>query len=141
MANLLNRFKRSNKVSKLNDYVATISSSGDFKKVHDINVILTSWINILLTPKRTYIFDPEYGSKLHQILFDPVDDTTIDRIKSEIEDSLMTYDDRARIESINVQLSPDSKKVQVDILVSYEGEEKELSLTFSEDSFIQQVGT
>jgi len=53
----------------------------------------------------------------------------------------MTYDDRARIESINVQLSPDSKRVQVDISVSYEGERKELSITFSEDSFIQQVGT
>ena len=141
MANLLNRFKGSNKLGKLNDYVATISSSGDFKKVRDINVILSSWTNILLTPKGTYIFDPEYGSNLHLILFDPVDDTTIDRIKTEIEDSLMTYDDRARIESINVQLSPDSKRVQVDISVSYEGERKELSVTFSEDSFIQQVGT
>ncbi|RLA59298.1 MAG: hypothetical protein DRQ78_10785 [Epsilonproteobacteria bacterium] len=141
MANLLNRFKGSNEVNKLNDYVATISSVGDFKKVHDIDVILTSWTNILLTPKGTYIFDPEYGSNLHLILFDPVDDTTVERIKTEIEDSLMTYDDRARIETINIQLSPDSKRVQVDMLVFYEGEKKELSLTFSEDSFIQQVGT
>jgi len=76
MANLLNRFKGTNEVSKLNDYVATISSSGDFRKVRDIDVILTSWTNILLTPRGTYIFDPEYGSNLHLILFDPVDDIT-----------------------------------------------------------------
>ena len=141
MANLLNRFKGSNKLAKINDFVATISSSGDFKKIRNIDVILASWTNILLTPKGSYIFDPEYGSNLHLMLFDPVDDTTIDRIKTEIEDSLMTYDDRARIESINVQLSPDSKRLQVDILVSYEGETKELSIPFSEDSFIRQVGT
>jgi len=141
MANLLNRFKQSNSTNKVNDYVAAISSSGDFKKLRDIDVILTSWTNILLTPRGTYIFDPEYGSDLYLILFDPIDDTTIDRIKTEIEDSLMTYDNRARIENINIQLDPSSKKVQADISVSYEGKTKELTVTFSEDSFIQQVGS
>ena len=54
---------------KIRDYIALISSRGDFQRIEDLNVILTSWNNILLTPRRTYILDPEfflYAYNAHQ---------------------------------------------------------------------------
>lgn len=134
MANLLKRFNKQviGSTTRIYDYLSTITASGDFKRVRDIDVIISSWRNILITPKRSYIFDPNYGSNIHQYIFDPIDDTTVDRIKTEVYGSLQLYDDRAKIEDIEVILKGNGKGLQLNILVNYEGETKTLSLSFDD---------
>jgi hypothetical protein len=62
MANLLNRFfdQVIGSSQKIRDYIAIISSRGDFKRIEDLSVILSSWNNILLTPRRSYFIYTEF---------------------------------------------------------------------------------
>jgi len=138
MSNLLDRFKKQVVGSDFSifDYVATVSSGGDFKRIINIDVIINSWNNILLTPRGTYLHDPEYGSDLHLLIFDPVDENTVEKIKTEIERRLYYYDDRATITDITVFLMPNGKGFSVDIEVTYEGDEKTLSVQFDDTNSI-----
>ena len=142
MANLLSRFNKEviGSDNTIYDYLAKITASGDFKRVKNIDVIITSWNNILMTPRRTFVLDPEYGSDLHLILFEPVDETTVERIKTEVESRIRLYDDRATIEDIEVSLNSNRKGFTVNIFVEYEGETKTLSVKFDDSTVIKQQG-
>jgi phage baseplate assembly protein W len=137
MANLLDRFfdQVIGSATKLRDYIAIISSRGDFKRIEDINVILTSWNNILLTPRRTYILDPEFGSDLYKYVFEPVDEDTIEGIRNEVVERLTFYDNRARIVSVDVQILSNGKGYNIDIVAEYNGERGSLTVSFDDTTF------
>lgn len=136
MTNLLDKFQTKvvGAKGRIVDFAPTISSRGDFKKLENLKVILDSWNRILLTPKRSYTFDPEYGSRLFTLIFEPADEDTIEEIKREISEVLMTYDDRAKILNMDVKFLPNQKGFVVDIIVSYKGEEGNITTTISESS-------
>lgn len=136
MSNLLDRFRKDviGSESKLLDFLPKITSAGDFQKISNINVIISSWNNILITPRRTHLHDPEYGSDLHLMVFQPIDDQTVDQIKREIEYRIEKYDNRALIENIDVRLLSNRKGFEVDVYIGYEGEEGTLSLSFDDSS-------
>jgi len=139
MANLLDRFKTAviGSESKLADYRSTISSNGDFTRIENLNVILNSWNNILTTPRRTYMFDPEYGSNLYKLVFEPSDDKTIEQIVKEVVSSLRKYDDRARINDISVSFLPNKKGFIVSVDVEYEGETGQLEAVIDQDLYFR----
>lgn len=130
MSNLLKRFSKEavGSSEKLYDYLPKIMSTGDFKRVKDIDVIISSWNVILNTPRRTYLFDPNFGSDLYKMIFEPADDQTVERIKTEVETRIRTYDNRASIEDIQVLLNRNGKGFTVNVLVEYEGETSSLSV-------------
>lgn len=134
MATILDRYKEHvvGAQGKLDDFESVIVSKGDFKRLEDIKVILSSWNNLLLTPTRSYTFDPEYGSDLYKLVWEPADQTTVSAIKDEIQYRLMLYDDRARITDVNIGFLPDGKGFVADVHVEYEGEEQSFSVTISE---------
>ena len=140
MANLLKRFSKKvvGSDGRIYDYLAKITASGDFKRIQDLNVIISSWNNILLTPKRTYLHDPEYGSDLHLMVFEPADEATITRIKEEIQNPLRTYDNRATIENIDVLFRPNGKGYQLNISVEYEGVKGALTVSFDDSTVLAQ---
>ncbi len=137
MANILNRFfdQVIGSATKIRDFVAIISARGDFKRIEDLQVILTSWNNILLTPRRTYILDPDYGSDLFKYVFDPADEGTIDSIKTEVIDRISLYDDRAAIEAVEVNILRGGKAYEINIVANYEGQEGSLSVQFDDTTF------
>ena len=92
--NSLQKFQQTSVGSKgrIIDYAAKISPSGDLQKLTDLQVILTSWNNILTTPLRSYTFDPAYGSNLYKYVFDPADETTSQKIEDEVRYRLNSFD-------------------------------------------------
>jgi len=137
MANLLDRFQSQVIGSEtfLRDYLSIVASTGDFKRIDNINVILNSWNNILLTPRGTYIHDPEFGSDLYKYVFEPSDDESIEGIKREVVDRISLWDDRATIEEIEVTVSTDGRRINVAVYVNYEGETGILDVKFDETTF------
>lgn len=143
MANLLDRFKSIviGSVDTIRDYLPKIEAKGDFQSTNNLNVIINSWNNILLTPRRSYPYDPEYGSDLYKIVFDPLDEITIQKIEDEVYNSLQTYDNRAFIESIDIKYLRNEKGVSLDIYVDYKGEKDILSLVLNEQIFSGLLNT
>ena len=137
MANLLDRFNKEviGSETLVHDYLPLISSIGDFKRINGLNVILNSWNNILLTPRGTYLHDPEFGSDLYKYVFEPSDDTTVEGVKREIADRIQMYDDRAIIEDIEVTIQNNGKRFDVMIYAKYQGETGTLDVKFDETTF------
>lgn len=139
MANLLDRFNKTvvGSNEKLADYQSKIVTSGDFKRVEDIETILSSWSNILITPKRTYQYDPEFGSDLYKLVFEPADTSTEEEIKEEVIESLRTYDPRATIQNINVSFLVGRKGFNVAVEVLYEGASEQLQVVIDENVYFK----
>lgn len=137
MASLLDRFNKTvaGSESKLADYRSIISSTGDFKRIEDIEVILNSWNNILLTPRRSYMFDPEYGSNLYKLVFEPADEKAQNQIVQEVVESIRRYDDRARITDVSVQFLSSGKGFNIAVEVEYEGDTSQLEIAVDENLY------
>lgn len=142
MSNLLDRFRKDVKGSgnTLIDFLPKITSAGDFQQITNLNVIISSWNNILITPRRTHIHDPEYGSDLHLMIFEPVDDQTIDQIKREIEYRIKRYDNRALIDDIQVRLLLNKKGFEIDVYIDYQGDTGTLNLKFDDSTYASSTG-
>ncbi len=85
MSSTLEKFQKNiiGSRNRIVDYVDIVASSGDFSRVSNVQAILNSWNNILLTNVRSYVANPEYGSNLYKYVFDPADDVTMEGKKSE----------------------------------------------------------
>jgi len=139
MTNLLSRFNQDvvGSQSKYADYISTVAPAGDFRRIKSLDVILNSWSNILVTPTRSYLFDPEYGSDSYKLVFEPADSRTVQRIKAEVKDKLVRYDDRAAITKIDVTYLNNLKGFTVNVQVSFEGSEGEISVTLDENIYFK----
>lgn len=137
MASLIDKFKKSviGSNASIFDYTDKISPSGDFKRISNLEAILNSWNNILLTPKRSCDHDPEYGCDLYKFIFEPADVMTMNEIKSEILNSLSTYDDRATPSDVEVKFLSNRKGFMVNVFVEYENQEGQLSATIDESTY------
>ena len=139
MSNLLNRFNETvaGSNSKISDYVSTLSVSGDFKRIDEIEVILNSWNNILVTPRRSYQHDPEYGSDLYKLVFEPADDITLNKVIDEVTNTLLRYDDRASISNLDVIFFTNQKGFSITVDVEYDGETKQLKTILDESTYFK----
>ncbi|HOH58923.1 MAG TPA: GPW/gp25 family protein [Bacilli bacterium] len=138
MANILDKFKTTSIGSsgRVLDFSSKLSPSGDFNKLFDMDAILTSWSNILMTPRGSMDHDPEFGSDLYLYIFEPADTVTQESIKNEIYKAITTYDDRANIDEINVAFFKNKKGFNVSIVASYEGDNSEMNLTMDENTYM-----
>jgi len=134
MANILERFIKSARGTDVqpHDYIPYISSIGDFKRIRNIDVILNSWNNILLTPLGSYLYDPEFGSNLYKLIFEPADSGTVESIKQEVETRIRNYDARGEILSTTVVMLPNKKGFNVNIECGFKGERGEISVKFDD---------
>jgi phage baseplate assembly protein W len=136
MANILQRFVKSTRGTDVqpHDYIPYISSIGDFKRIRNIDVILNSWNNILLTPLGSYIADPEFGSDLYKLIFEPADSGTVDAIKQEVQTRIENYDARGEILDIVVVLLPNGKGYNVNLQCEFKGERGEITVKFDDST-------
>ena len=138
MANILDKFKTTSIGSsgRVLDFSSKLSPSGDFNKLFDMDAILTSWSNILMTPRGSMDHDPEFGSDLYLYIFEPADTVTQESIKNEIYKAITTYDDRANIDEINVSFFKNKKGFNISIVANYEGDHSEMNLTMDENTYM-----
>jgi len=136
MANILERFIKSARGTDIqpHDFIPYISSIGDFKRIRNIDVILNSWNNILLTPLGSYIYDPNFGSNLYKLIFEPADDGTVETIKSEVRTRILNYDTRGEILGLTVVMLPNKKGFNVNIECGFRGERGEISVKFDDST-------
>ena len=139
MANLLSRFNETvaGSNSKLADFTSTIAAKGDFRRIKNLEVLINSWNNILMTPRRTYQFDPDFGSDLYKMVFEPADQTTVNKVIEEVTANLLRYDDRAIIENVDVTFFRNQKGFSVAVDVNYQGETGQLEVAIDESVYFK----
>jgi phage baseplate assembly protein W len=69
---------------------------------YDNEEIRSNLIHLLLTRKGARYFLPDFGTRLYEYIFEPLDGPTFNQIEAEIRDSVETYIPNLLIKSISV---------------------------------------
>jgi phage baseplate assembly protein W len=80
------------------------SYDGNFLDLSESNQeeIRTNLIHLLLTRKGTRYYLPDFGTRLYEYIFEPMDSPTFDGIESEIRESCERYIPNLKINKITI---------------------------------------
>jgi phage baseplate assembly protein W len=92
-------------------------ATGDVSMKYDEQAVIRSIRNLLNTNLYDRLFQPDVGSTLNQLLFEPVSPLTATLIQNEIVRTLTNYEPRATINSLVVSANPDSNQFNVALTV------------------------
>ena len=92
-------------------------STGDVSMKYDEQAVIKSIRNLLSTNLYERLFQPNVGSSLNKLLFEPVSPLTASLIEDEIARMINNYEPRATISQLFVQASPDSNSFNVSLFV------------------------
>jgi hypothetical protein len=108
--------------------------SGDVAKKTGANAVKAAMLSIMKTNYNERLFQPEVGSGIRALLFEPMNPITEERLKQEVKDCLMRSEPRATILGVNVEGQEDKNRYKVSILfsVSTETEPQKLETFFEQ---------
>ena len=89
--------------------------TGDLIVLKNENAIARSVKNIVLTVPGEKPFDPRFGSRITDLLFENVDDVTAINIETEIRNSIERYEPRVKLTSVIVRADIDGNSFDVTI--------------------------
>ena len=87
----------------------------DAAVVKNENAIKQSIKNLVLTQKGEKLFQPEIGSGVYELLFEPMDPFTADSIRDEIINTLGQYEPRITILEVDVEPNEDTNTFDVTV--------------------------
>ena len=96
-------------VNPLNDDLIVLRNS---------NAIARSIRNIIFTSRGDKPFNPSFGSRVSELLFDPMDQITTLAIKTEIEETIKNFEPRVNLKRVQVNPSYDDNEYSV--VINYE---------------------
>ncbi len=89
--------------------------TGDLIVLKNENAIARSVKNIVLTIPGEKPFDPRFGSRITDLLFENVDEITAINIETDIRNSIERYEPRVKLTSVVVQADIDGNSFDVTI--------------------------
>tara|TARA_R100001594_G_scaffold77078_1_gene111721 strand:+ start:271 stop:630 length:360 start_codon:yes stop_codon:yes gene_type:complete len=92
--------------------------NSDLIAIKNETAISRSVKNIVFTLPGEKYFNPNFGSRITQTLFENVDEVTASIIVDEITESINNYEPRVQL--INVEAFPDFDNNQFDVNITYE---------------------
>tara|TARA_A100001234_G_scaffold209637_1_gene208666 strand:+ start:1173 stop:1574 length:402 start_codon:yes stop_codon:yes gene_type:complete len=90
--------------------------TGDILALKNEAAITRSLRNIVFTVPGEKFFNPDFGSKISQSLFENIDDISANIIKGEITNSIRTYEPRVDLKKVTVSPNYDNNEFNVTIL-------------------------
>lgn len=94
-----------------------LPSTGDVAMKYDEQAVIRSIRNLLNTNIYDRLFQPDIGSTLNQLLFEPISSLTATLIQNEIIRTITNYEPRSTINTISVTAAPDSNQFNVSLSV------------------------
>ena len=90
----------------------------DLIVLKNTNAIARSIRNIIFTARGDKPFYPFFGSRVSELLFDPMDQITTLAIKTEIEETIKNFESRVDLKEVQVDPSYDDNEYS--IVINYE---------------------
>lgn len=90
--------------------------SNDLIALKNENAIARSIRNIVLTVPGEKFFDPDFGTKISDSLFELLDDISASVIKDQIVYSIETYEERVILKNVRVEPDFDNNGYDVEIV-------------------------
>jgi len=90
--------------------------TGDLSKKYDENAVKQSIKNLVMTRNYERPFNSSIGSQIYNVLFEPISNITSTLVKQIIQNTINTFEPRAKLIDISVLLTPDSNSLYVTIV-------------------------
>ena len=74
--------------------------------------------NLVITRPGERFFNPNLGSGVSKLLFDNIDDITAAVIRDEIEETIIKYEPRVKLDNVNVKPNYDNN--EFDVTITYD---------------------
>lgn len=87
--------------------------TNDIALSYDEMAVVRSIRNLLLTNHFERPFQPEIGSNINALLFEPITPVTSASLQGEIEDMINNYEPRAQLKSVVIDPQPDKNAYEV----------------------------
>ena len=81
--------------------------TGDVAKVKNTTSVKRGIHNILMTENNERLFQPEIGSGLKNLLFEPMTDLTTQLLEDEVRSAIDAWENRAQV--INIEVIPEEE--------------------------------
>ena len=91
--------------------------------------------NLILTTPGERPFNPELGSQVSQLLFEPIDDITTQALKEQIENTVNNFEPRVRLRQVVVKPNFDADEYDISIrydIVGIEANSQQLSFALQQ---------
>lgn len=89
--------------------------TGDVSMKYDEQSVIRSVRNLLSTSPYDRLFQPDLGSSLNNLLFEPVSPITATLIQNEIIRTITNYEPRVTINTLNVTANTDGNQFNVSL--------------------------
>lgn len=92
--------------------------TGTLARVTNEDSVKQSLKNLILTNRTERPYNPNLGSRINALLFDPLDAFTAQSIKEEIEETIRGFEPRAVLHDVSVYADEDNNGFTVNIIFS-----------------------
>ncbi len=106
--------------------------NGDIGKSIGATAVKRAITGILKTNFNERVFQPEFGSNIRALLFEPMNPITEERMRTEVEEAVKRHEPRATVIGVTVEGQEDQNRYVVKVLfnLSSEAEPQELETYF-----------
>ena len=92
--------------------------NNDMIGIKNSTAIARSIRNLVLTTPGERFFNEDLGSRVSEILFDNLDDISASAIRDEIEETIIKYESRVKLD--NVKVEPNYDNHEFDVTITYD---------------------
>ena len=92
--------------------------NNDMIGIKNSTAIARSIRNLVLTVPGERFFNEDLGSRVSEILFDSIDDISASAIRDEIEETIIKYEPRVKLN--NVKVEPNYDNYEFDVTITYD---------------------
>ena len=92
--------------------------NGDLIALKNTSAIARSLRNIVFTQPGEKFFQPEFGSRVTESLFDIADEVSASAIRDEIRSSIINYEPRVKL--LDVTVIPNPQENEMNVTIEYE---------------------
>ena len=110
--------RASRKFKDLSMSFKTNPLNDDLIGLNNTNAIARSLKNIVFTQPGEKFFNPDFGSRISESLFENVDDVSALAIEDEIRSSIINFEPRVNLLDVSVNPNPDDNEMNV--VIQYE---------------------
>ncbi len=110
--------RASRKFKDLSMSFKTNPLNDDLIGLKNTNAIARSLKNIVFTQPGEKFFNPDFGSRISESLFENVDDVSALAIEDEIRSSIINFEPRVNLLDVSVNPNPDDNEMNV--VIQYE---------------------
>ncbi len=107
------------KVTQYSDFLNDFSKNpltGLLAMAHNEESVKQSLRNLVLTDRTERFYHPDIGSKIHSLLFEPMDVVTEELLKTTITESIKNNEPRAKLHNVDINSQPDYNAYFINIV-------------------------